>query len=45
MNKIISKEIFIKNKIKTPKYFSINKIEYKKKLIQKIIKRKKLNFR
>ena len=44
MNKIISKEIFIKNKIKTPKYFSINKIEYKKKLIQKIIKRKKIKF-
>ena len=25
MNKIISKEIFIKNKIKTPKFFSIQK--------------------
>ena len=26
MNKLISKEIFIKNKIKTPKYLSIKKI-------------------
>tara|TARA_S200000501_G_C20840528_1_gene751372 strand:+ start:125 stop:1063 length:939 start_codon:yes stop_codon:yes gene_type:complete len=44
MNKIISKEIFIKNKIKTPKFFPINKSEYKKKKIQKIIGRKNINF-
>ena len=25
MNKLISKKLFIKNKIKTPNYFSINK--------------------
>ena len=31
MNKLISKNIFIKNKIKTPKYFSIKKSEFKKK--------------
>ena len=31
MNKIISKEIFIKNKIKTPKFFSLYKSELKKK--------------
>ena len=31
MNKIISKEMFIKNKIKTPKFFSLYKSELKKK--------------
>ena len=31
MNKIFSKEIFIKNKIKTPKFFSVKKSEFKKK--------------
>ena len=35
MNKIISKEIFIKNKIKTPKFFSIKKSD--KKLIIKTL--------
>ena len=30
MNKIISKKIFIKNKIKTPKFFSLIKSEFKK---------------
>ena len=44
MNKLISKNIFIKNKIKTPKFFSIKKSEYKKNLIQKIIKIRKINF-
>ena len=44
MNKLISKNIFIKNKIKTPKFFSIKKSEYKKSLIQKIIKIRKINF-
>ena len=34
MDKEISKKIFIKNKIKTPKFFPINKSEYKKKKIQ-----------
>ncbi len=44
MNKLISKKIFIKNKIKTPKFFSIKKTEYKKKNFQKIIKIKKINY-
>jgi D-alanine-D-alanine ligase len=43
MNKIISKEIFIKNKIKTPKFLTIQKTEFniqklKKNLNKKIIK-------
>ena len=38
MNKIISKEIFLKNNIKTPKFFSIKKTEIDiKKLKEKII--------
>ncbi len=45
MNKIISKEIFIKNKIKTPKFFSLYKSELKKKTkIIKIVNLKKFNF-
>ncbi len=44
MNKVISKEIFIKNKIKTPKFFSIKKSEYTKKLLQKTMIKKKINF-
>ena len=44
MNKLISKEIFIENKIKTPKFFSIKKNEYKIKTIQKLINSKKINF-
>ena len=44
MNKLISKEIFIKNKIKTPKYLSIKKSEFKIKLVQKKIRLKKINF-
>ena len=44
MNKIISKQIFIENKIKTPKFFSIKKIEFKKKNIKYSILKKKINF-
>ena len=44
MNKIISKKIFIKNKIKTPKFFSLIKSEFKKRLVKKILKKKKLVF-
>ena len=44
MDKIISKEIFLKNKIKTPKYFSIKKKSYKKNIIQRNIKNRKINF-
>ena len=41
MNKIISKKIFLKEKIKTPKYFSFKKTEYKVNKIIKEIKKKK----
>ena len=44
MNKIHSKKIFIKNKIKTPKYFSIKKICFKKNTVEKALKKKKINF-
>ena len=44
MNKLISKEMFIKNNIKTPKFVPIKKTEYKTKTIQKIIRSKKINF-
>ena len=44
MNKIISKRLFIKNKIKTPKFFSINKSDYEKNLILNIINSSKINF-
>ena len=43
MNKISSKEIFIKNKIKTPKFFSI-KNRYKKKNIISFLNSKKIKF-
>ncbi len=44
MSKTISKEIFIKSKIKTPKFFSIKKDNYSNQAIQKNIKKKKLDF-
>ena len=44
MNKIISKEIFVNNKIKTPKFFTIQKIEFNIKKLQKNIINKKINF-
>ena len=44
MNKVISKEIFEKNKIKTPKYFSIKKRNYDKIKLNTYIKRKKISF-
>ena len=41
MNKIISKEIFIKNNILTPKYFPLNKKQAKiKNILKKSISRK-----
>lgn len=43
MNKLISKKIFKKNKIRTPKYFSINK-GYKVTSINKDLKIKKINY-
>jgi len=44
MNKIHSKKIFIENKIKTPKYFSIKKIYFKKNTVEKALKNKKISF-
>ena len=44
MSKTISKKIFIENKIRTPKFFSIKKINYKKEIINKMIKINKINF-
>ena len=44
MNKLISKKIFIDNKIKTPKFFAIKKNEFKRNAIQKIIKTKKIYY-
>ena len=43
MNKIISKKIFIKNKILTPKFFSLYKYEFKKDL-KKLLSKNKINF-
>ncbi len=44
MNKIISKEIFIRNDLKTPKFISLNKSNYKRNKVSKILKSKKINF-
>tara|TARA_B100001989_G_scaffold245211_1_gene214740 strand:+ start:314 stop:1252 length:939 start_codon:yes stop_codon:yes gene_type:complete len=44
MNKIISKELFIKNKILTPKYFTFKKNEFKNKNFKKLFMKKKVNF-
>jgi len=44
MNKLISKKIFNENNIKTPKFISLKKNEYKTKTIQKIISRRKIKF-
>tara|TARA_B100001094_G_scaffold161683_1_gene156393 strand:+ start:161 stop:1099 length:939 start_codon:yes stop_codon:yes gene_type:complete len=44
MNKIISKKIFITNKIKTPKFLSIQKIEFNTQKFKKNINRKIAKF-
>tara|TARA_B100001057_G_scaffold499893_1_gene612368 strand:- start:144 stop:1088 length:945 start_codon:yes stop_codon:yes gene_type:complete len=44
MNKVISKEIFTKNKILTPKYFSLKKNEISKKKLKEQIERKNIKF-
>ena len=44
MNKVISKEIFKKNKIKSPKYFVFEKEEYNRNKLIKCIKKKKIKF-
>ena len=44
MNKINSKKLFIKNKIKTPKFFSLDKFNFKENKLNKIINLKKIKF-
>ena len=44
MNKVISKEIFKKNKIKSPKYFYFKKENFNKNTLKKNIKLKKIQF-
>ena len=44
MNKIISKELFLKNKILTPKYFSLGISNFKNKNLKKLLKNKKISF-
>ena len=44
MNKIISKKIFIKNKIKTPKFFIVEKKEFNKKILKENIYNSKIKF-
>ena len=44
MNKIISKELFIKNKILTPKYFTLTKNDFNNRNLKKLIMKKKLYF-
>ena len=44
MNKIISKEIFKKNKIKSPEYFVLQKQDYNKTKLVQFIKVKKIKF-
>ena len=44
MNKIISKDVFIKNKIRTPKFFCISLNAFKFKQIKNELKNKKIKF-
>ena len=44
MNKIISKEIFLKNKIKTPKFFTVKKNTFNLLNLKKSINNKKIKF-
>lgn len=44
MNKIIAKEIFKKNKIRSPLYFVLKKEVYNKIKLNKILKKKRMNF-
>ena len=44
MNKVISKEIFLKNKILTPKYLTIEKKNFKGNRLNKLTKNKKIRF-
>jgi len=42
MDKIISKKIFKKNKLNTPKYFSIDAYNYNSKILRSLVKKNKL---
>ena len=44
MDKVISKKIFKKNKILTPKYFVLKKNEFNKKKFKKLLKKNKFKF-
>ena len=44
MNKDASKEIFIKNKILVPKYFTLRKNDFKINILKKMLKKKKISF-
>ena len=44
MNKIISKKIFLKNKILTPKYFNLSKNDYQKSILKKNFTKGKFKF-
>ena len=44
MNKIISKDLFTKSKILTPKYFSLTKKEYNNKTLKELVIKKKIIF-
>lgn len=44
MNKVISKNIFIRNKILTPKFFSLKKKDRTNNIIKKLLKKKNINF-
>ena len=44
MNKVISKEIFVRNKILTPNYFKIDKEKSKNNIIKKFLLKKKIFF-
>ena len=44
MNKIISKNIFVKNKILTPKFISLKKNEYNKRNLIQLLSKKKISF-
>ncbi len=44
MNKVISKEIFKKHKIKSPEFFVLEKDNYNKFKLQKFIKKKRIKF-
>ena len=44
MDKVISKKIFIKNNILTPKFFTLGKEEFKKNILKKFLIKNKINF-